>query len=214
MAVALKKSKKPSNGRGNKKEQVLQVASECFLASGYDGTSINVMAREAGISKESIYRYFKSKEDLFLAVVERELQVYHDSMRETVSDYFDRPIEGALCHLAESALSSVTADRTMALRRLVFQHAVDEPKVGAYYFKSGPEIAYQNIKLIFDHHIENSGLKTNFDTDKLSHYFVSILLHTMTLEKECCVRKRFTKKEISGYCHQVVEDFLLTYFYK
>ena len=113
----------------DKREEVLTVASECFLANGYDGTSINVMAREAGISKESIYRYFGSKEELFLAVIERELQVYRGAMQETVADYLTLPIDEALCQLAESAIRAVTSDRTMALRRLVFYMAASQPAV-------------------------------------------------------------------------------------
>ena len=71
----------------DKREEVLDIASETFRSKGFDGTSINVMAREAGISKESIYRYFGSKEDLFLAVVERELEVYKQGMLETISHF-------------------------------------------------------------------------------------------------------------------------------
>jgi AcrR family transcriptional regulator len=191
---------------------VLTVASECFLANGYDGTSINVMAREAGISKESIYRYFGSKQELFLAVVERELQFYQDSMQESVTDYYEHPPEEALMHLAESAIRAVTSDRTMALRRLVFQMAVTQPKVGAYYFRVGPELAYRNINKLLKHNIEEGRLKTEFEVDKLTHYFISMVLHTVTLEKECGVRKRYTSKEIQDYCKEVVKDFLNAWF--
>jgi TetR/AcrR family transcriptional repressor of mexJK operon len=211
-AANMRKDEKTKSPRQDKRQEVLMVASECFLANGYDGTSINVMAREAGISKESIYRYFGSKEELFLAVVERELQVYRDAMQESIADYLSHPVEEALCQLAESALKAVTADRTMALRRLVFQMAATQSSVGSYYFKVGPEIAYRNIRLILDYHLDHGVLKTTYDVDMLSHYFVSMVLHTITLEKECCIRKRYTSKEIASYCKTVVNDFLKAYF--
>src|SRR5690606_10698485 len=44
-----------------KEQEVLDVATEYFLKHGYQGASINEMARQSGISKESIYRYFSSK---------------------------------------------------------------------------------------------------------------------------------------------------------
>src|SRR5690606_13322090 len=59
-----------------KEQEVLDVAAEYFLAHGYQGASINAMARSSGISKESIYRYFNSKKHLFEAVIERELAEY------------------------------------------------------------------------------------------------------------------------------------------
>lgn len=210
--ITTPKSQKSKGPKSDKREEVLSVASECFLANGYDGTSINVMAREAGISKESIYRYFGSKEELFLAVVERELQVYRDTMQESISDYLSHPLDEALCQLAESAVKAVTADRTMALRRLVFHMAATQPNIGAWYFKVGPEIAYRNIRLILEHHLEQGKFSSGFDSDKLSRYFVSMVLHTITLEKECAIRKRYTSRQIAEYCREVVDDFMQVYF--
>lgn len=195
----------------SKREQVLAVASECFLHRGYDGTSINVMAREAGISKESIYRYFGSKEDLFLAVVERELEVYKSGMEGTVCEYKQQSLRDALCHMAESALKVISADRTMALRRLIFQMTITQPKVGRFYYEAGPQAAYRNLRRILDHHMTHSGLKSRFDTEKLSRYFISLVLHTTTLEKECGVRKTLGPKELQRLCEDVVDDFLAAY---
>ena len=62
-----------------KEQEVLDVATDYFLAHGYQGASINAMARSSGISKESIYRYFSSKKQLFEAVIGRELAEYQAS---------------------------------------------------------------------------------------------------------------------------------------
>ena len=64
-----------------KEQEVLDVATEYFLQHGYRGASINAMARSSGISKESIYRYFSSKQQLFEAVIGRELIEYRRSLR-------------------------------------------------------------------------------------------------------------------------------------
>src|SRR5688572_11569869 len=63
-----------------KEQEVLDVATEYFLQHGYRGASINAMARSSGISKESIYRYFSSKQQLFEAVIGRELIEYRRSL--------------------------------------------------------------------------------------------------------------------------------------
>src|SRR5215475_3096592 len=64
-----------------KEQEVLDVATQYFLEHGYQGASINAMARSSGISKESIYRYFSSKKQLFEAVICRELAEYQSSVR-------------------------------------------------------------------------------------------------------------------------------------
>ena len=63
-----------------KEQEVLDVATDYFLQHGYRGASINAMARSSGISKESIYRYFSSKQQLFEAVIGRELIEYRRSL--------------------------------------------------------------------------------------------------------------------------------------
>src|SRR5690606_35106731 len=98
----------------DKREEVLDIASETFLSKGFDGTSINVMAREAGISKESIYRYFGSKEDLFPAVVERELEVYKQGMLDTISHFQGKTLREALYSVGEATLRVASNDRTLA----------------------------------------------------------------------------------------------------
>ena len=69
-----------------KEQEVLDVATEYFLKHGYQGASINAMARSSGISKESIYRYFSSKKQLFEAVIGRELMEYRSNLHRLDRD--------------------------------------------------------------------------------------------------------------------------------
>lgn len=197
---------------GGKREEVLAVASECFLKKGFDGTSINVMAREACISKESIYRYFGSKEDLFFAVVERELEVYKKNMAGIARDYDKRSLKDALCQMVEASLKILLSDRTLALRLLIFQMSAEQPKVGAYYFEVGPRAAYENVHRVLKFHIDKFGLKTRYDLDTLSRYFISLALHSITLERECGVTRQLSAKELRRRCQLVVDDFLAAFF--
>ena len=53
-----------------RREMILRVAISEFASKGYAATGINELARKAGISIGSLYSYFASKEDLFLAVID------------------------------------------------------------------------------------------------------------------------------------------------
>lgn len=192
------------NRTTDKREEVLDIASETFLSKGFDGTSINVMAREACISKESIYRYFGSKEDLFLAVVERELELYKKCMLETISQFQGRTLQQALFSVAEATLRVASIDRTLALRRLIFQMSANGSKVGIHYFMAGPEIAYQNLVRLFEHYQP----VTSFSSTKLSRYFVAVVLHRTMLQRECGVQEKLSSEEISLSCNEAVEDFM------
>src|SRR5262245_55113051 len=55
-----------------KRRQIADGASRVFLAQGFDAASMGAIAREAGVSKGTLYVYFKSKEELFEAIVEEQ----------------------------------------------------------------------------------------------------------------------------------------------
>lgn len=54
----------------DKRSQILAGALRVFLASGYNDTSMDRVAKEAGVSKQTIYSYFEGKEQLFRQLVE------------------------------------------------------------------------------------------------------------------------------------------------
>ena len=51
-----------------RRQLIVDAAARCFTRSGYEGTSVDDVCREAGMSKGGLYTYFKSKEQLFAAV--------------------------------------------------------------------------------------------------------------------------------------------------
>src|SRR5262245_59317728 len=58
-----------------KRRQIIDGAREVFLAQGFDAASMGEIARQAGVSKGTLYVYFDSKEALFEATVEAECLV-------------------------------------------------------------------------------------------------------------------------------------------
>ena len=56
--------------------RLLDAAQEAFAARGYGGTSLDEIARRAGMSKPNLLYYYKSKSDLYLAVLRRILDVW------------------------------------------------------------------------------------------------------------------------------------------
>jgi AcrR family transcriptional regulator len=53
------------------RDRIMAGAQAAFAASGYRGTSVPAIARQAGVSVGLIYRYFSSKEELFLSVCQQ-----------------------------------------------------------------------------------------------------------------------------------------------
>ncbi len=60
--------------------QLLDLAEELFCSRGYDGVSIEDVARAAGVSRPVIYQHYGSKEGLFLACVQRARDDFQDDL--------------------------------------------------------------------------------------------------------------------------------------
>lgn len=61
------------SGEERRMEEILDAAFKVFSARGYHNTTVDDIAQEAGISKGTCYQYFTSKEDIFIATMERTL---------------------------------------------------------------------------------------------------------------------------------------------
>src|SRR4051812_11830334 len=61
-------SRKPRDLRGH----ILETASNLFYRRGVRAVGVDLVIQEAGVAKTSLYRYFRTKDDLVVAFLERE----------------------------------------------------------------------------------------------------------------------------------------------
>lgn len=79
--------------RAVRQQQLLDVAEELFTAQGYEYTSIEEVARQAGVTRPVVYEHYGSKEGLYLACVERARARYEAAMAETFGSGMDIPTQ-------------------------------------------------------------------------------------------------------------------------
>lgn len=76
-----------------RREQLIDVATKLFAGFGYDATTTAAIAKAAGVTEPILYRHFKSKQELFVAIVrsvsDRTLQQWQDAIANT-SDPVER----------------------------------------------------------------------------------------------------------------------------
>jgi AcrR family transcriptional regulator len=91
----------------DKRQRVLESAKRAFARNGYAGTNVNLVAKDAGISVGSLYQYFRTKEDIFLALIEYS----HGLLASIIDDIFAREpcfferVEAILKVAVESSVS-------------------------------------------------------------------------------------------------------------
>jgi len=111
---------------GPKGEAIAQAALRLFLRDGYERTSVDAIAAEAGVSKRTIYNRYGDKENLFLSV----LRDTYTSMMVTFRDIAERHLgevtdvqQDLTAFALEVAGSMTTAPDRIALVRLIMSEA-------------------------------------------------------------------------------------------
>lgn len=99
--------------RAKKKRQtrqaILQAAVRLFTRKGYEKTSITELARAAGIGKGTIYSYFATKQEIFLAFCEEEIEFAFARLSEQTDP--DAPLLDQMMTLAMAQFDFVTRNR-------------------------------------------------------------------------------------------------------
>ncbi len=73
----------------SKRGKILSSAIDLFAGKGYSNTSMEAVAKAAGIAKGSLYRYFEGKKDLFMLVVDSLVSDFDDYAREYLEERKD-----------------------------------------------------------------------------------------------------------------------------
>src|SRR4029079_15317744 len=119
-----------------KRASIVGGAKDVFLRHGFEGASMDGIAAAAGVSKMTVYRYFRSKEQLFAGVIRDLCERIID---EDLERMLERRPEEALRGFARRMVTILFARDTVELHRIVVAESRRFPALGRLFYKSGPE---------------------------------------------------------------------------
>ncbi len=119
----------------NKRDQILAGAGIVIGRMGYDAASVNDIAREAGVSKGTIYVYFNGKEDLFEALMEE----IRNRLFRALEAELERPgtPREKLLGYARLLAGTLCSDRVMRAHRVVVAVTERMPELGQRFYERG-----------------------------------------------------------------------------
>src|SRR5215467_13186857 len=119
-----------------KRRQIIEGARRMFLAQGFDGASMGQIAREAGVSKGTLYVYFTSKEDLFQVVAYDECLAQAEQV--FTLDPADHDVAAVLTRLGTAFVKFLCRPERMAPFRTIMSISERMPDVGRRFYETGP----------------------------------------------------------------------------
>lgn len=133
-----------------KKQEIMLKASELFDELGYERTSMTAIAARVGGSKATIYNYFRSKEDLLRAVLDREV---NDEASRLMQEFLsEKDLRSGLIRLGINYLNGHAA-RTASIRTVANQPIAQE------FYESVLRPAWQQLANRFAAMMEDGRLK-------------------------------------------------------
>ena len=95
--------------KAESRKRILEAARDVFFRDGFMSANLDEMAEKAGVAKGTLYRYFESKADLYVAVLTNNHEIFLEQMRAAGQE-------------GETAL-----ERIRSIARFYFSHWMDHP---------------------------------------------------------------------------------------
>jgi len=107
--------------------RIVAAARERFLFEGVDGASLRNIAKDAGTNIGMVYYYFKTKDDLFIAVIEEVYSQLLGDMRAILGDV--APTEATLARLYQR-VAAMSDDEFKTVRLILREALVSSARLG------------------------------------------------------------------------------------
>ncbi|MBF9042578.1 TetR family transcriptional regulator [Rhodobacterales bacterium HKCCE4037] len=123
--------------KGRKFDQVLAGARAVFMREGFEGASVDEIARDAGVSKATLYSYFPDKQHLFLEVLK--LECVAQSEVEVLFEQKGLSVEEKLGVICRKLITFFLSDFGQDMFRVCVAEAKRFPELGEAFYNTGPK---------------------------------------------------------------------------
>jgi AcrR family transcriptional regulator len=190
--------------RDQRRELILDVAQGVFLEEGFANASMSAIAARLGGSKGTLYNYFKSKDELFNAYVERRC-LWQDEIFALPQDN-EAPDE-TLRRIGRAYLTRVLTDFNLRNFRLIASEAERSPEIGQTFYDAGPRKGAERVAEL----LEGMAAAGHLDLDEpldAAHHFLGLVQNRYFKARLCNAIPELTQKQIEDEAALATKTFL------
>lgn len=191
-----------------KRRAIEQAAAAVFLRDGYAGASVDDIAREAGVSKATLYSHFHSKEELFGAIICQQCGQF--VVNAQTSQAAGAGPDKILRNLGQKFLENILSPHMLALYRVVAGEAYRFPALGRAIYDYGPGPAKAALADYF-RDLTRKGHLTVKQPEIAADQFFGALLGGIHLRQLLAVEKAPTRRLIETWVDTAVTTFIAAY---
>jgi len=191
-----------------KRDEILGIASQVFIEMGYEGASMAEISTRVGGSRGTLYRYFPSKEHLFvevtLAAGRRHLEPAFADLEQSAGD-----VTLALQRFGEKFMTFICQPETLAAQRMVIAEA-GRSDIGQRFHEAGPKMGQDLIAKYLSAKMEEKILR-RADPRVAADHLVALLEAEIMPRCLLGLQPTVTRGQIRQAVKRAVEVFLAAY---
>lgn len=195
--------KDPSKGSA-----ILEAAGKCFLKHGLEGASMDAIAREAGVSKLTVYSHFQNKDALFKHVINWKCNEF--SAPESFLSLAGEEPSKALALIANGFLRLMLAPEVLAMHRVVAGEAAKNPKIAQLLYEAGPKPVLAGFVELLRAYVKKGLLEVR-EPERAADHFFSMLKGDLHFRMMLNIAKPPADAEVRRHADDCVEVFLRAY---
>jgi TetR/AcrR family transcriptional repressor of mexJK operon len=188
-----------------KRPLIVEAATRVFLDLGYGAASMDAIAAEAGVSKQTVYSHFGAKDGLFGAIIE-------DKCDELLAPVFEpfrpgRDHGKALIEVARRFLSAILAPPNTALFRVIIAESGRFPELANAFYRAGPKTAVDNLAGYLKE-LNGAGVIATNDPMASARQFFALLRGDLYMRRLLDLTPEPTAAEVAAVADEAVSGFL------
>ena len=185
---------------------ILTAARRVFLRESYARASMESIAQEAGVSKQTVYNHFGSKKELFNALVRGRCESLSAELSHETDAGGDDPAK-VLTAFGENVLEIMLSEESMDLYRLLQAEGRSHPGLGEIFYRQGPD---RTARLIADYLAEQTrnGRLDVPDPRMAAEQFVTMLVGHLRVRHLLGIAGPPTRADRARYVNSAVRLFL------
>ncbi|MRU15837.1 TetR/AcrR family transcriptional regulator [Roseovarius sp. A21] len=194
--------------KGRKFEQVLNGAREVFMRDGFEGASVDDIAKVAGVSKATLYSYFPDKRLLFSEVAKAECNRQADGATAEID--IDAPVEVNLAAAARHLVGFFLSDFGSQVFRICVSEAHRFPDLGKRFYASGPALVRERMIPVLKSYADKGELEIE-DYELAVNQFAELCKSDLFVRKLCGLQSDFSQEDVDRVIEGAVEMFVARY---
>jgi AcrR family transcriptional regulator len=194
------------------RRRIIDAATEVFLRDGYVGAKTDEIAAAAGASKQTIYKHFGRKENLFEQIVLDRLGGIDEIFQAAIGQLaITDDVEATLTAVARRFVHAIVQQPHLRVRRLVIAEAGRFPHLGHAYFEAGPERVHAALASAFERLTARGRLRIDEPVLAANHFTWLVVSIPVNQFMFCGDDTRFTEAELDHYADSAVRVFTTAY---